>query len=103
MVEGPTKCSRRLRMILNINHCNGHFTSLNGNFYNIISYVVILQRYVENNQTLKQGMKEMGFLQIYSEEENPQGYLTTAFRHPDNPLFVFEEFQNRLSDYGEFN
>ena len=46
-------------------------------------------------------MKDMGFVQMFSDTENPQGYLTTAFHYPSNPLFVFEEFQSRLSDYGK--
>lgn len=57
-------------------------------------------RYRENNEIVKKGMCEMGFKQLYKDTENPQGYLTTSFRFPTNPLFVFEEFQSRLSDYG---
>ena len=61
-----------------------------------------LSRYRENNEILKKGMCELGFKQLYKDTENPQGYLTTSFRFPTNPLFVFEEFQSRLSDYGKF-
>jgi len=61
----------------------------------------IYSRYRENSETLKKGMQEMGFQQLFRETENPHGYLTTCFRHPKNPLFVFDEFQSRLSDYGK--
>ena len=43
----------------------------------------------------------MGFQQLYKDIENPFGYLTTSFLYPKNPLFVFDEFQSRLSDYGK--
>ena len=45
-------------------------------------------------------MKDMGFKQLFKDEENPNGYLLTSFLYPENPLFIFEEFYNRLADAG---
>ena len=46
-------------------------------------------------------MEKMGFKRIFTDEDNPQGYMMTVFEYPRNPLFVFPEFYNRLSDAGD--
>lgn len=57
-------------------------------------------RYKKNNKILVEGMEKMGFKRLFKTEENPDGYLMTVFEYPKNPLFVFTEFYNRLSDQG---
>ena len=46
-------------------------------------------------------MGKMGFRQLYSDQDNPDGYIVTSFHYPKIPQFVFEEFYRRLSDAGE--
>ena len=65
------------------------------------SHDSIICRYRANNDMLKRGMAEMGFRRLYNDTENPNGYISTAFFIPVNPLFVYREFRNRLSDYGK--
>jgi len=43
----------------------------------------------------------MGFKCVNDLCENPQGYLITSYKYPNNPLFVFEEFYQRLADAGK--
>lgn len=59
-------------------------------------------RYRRNSEVLKEEMLKMGFKQLFSNEENPNGYLVTTFLYPDIPQFVFDEFCKRLSDAGRF-
>ncbi|XP_076817684.1 2-aminoethylphosphonate--pyruvate transaminase-like [Clavelina lepadiformis] len=58
------------------------------------------KRFRDNASTLKSEMTKMGFRQLIDDEKNPNGYFVTSFVHPINPLFVFEEFYQRLSDRG---
>ena len=46
-------------------------------------------------------MADMGFDQLFTDQENPEGCLLTSFIYPDNPLFIFEEFYQRLADAGK--
>ena len=57
-------------------------------------------RYKDNAVVLKEEMAEMGFDQLFTEKENPEGCLLTSFIYPNNPLFIFEEFYQRLADAG---
>jgi 2-aminoethylphosphonate-pyruvate transaminase len=56
------------------------------------------KRYQENYETLRRGMKEMGFTEYVPEAL--QGYIITSYRYPADARFKFEEFYNRLSDRG---
>lgn len=42
----------------------------------------------------------MGFEQYFLNEENPEGFISTSYLVPMNPLFVLNEFRSRLSDCG---
>jgi 2-aminoethylphosphonate-pyruvate transaminase len=56
------------------------------------------ERYRENNETLRRGMQEMGFVEYVP--PSLQSYIITSFRYPKNARFEFNEFYNRLSDKG---
>lgn len=58
------------------------------------------KRYHENTAILKDEMADMGFDQLFTDRENPDGCLLTSFVYPNNPLFIFEEFYQRLGDTG---
>ena len=46
-------------------------------------------------------MAGMGFSQRYRDKENPEGFLVTSYVYPNNPLFIFDEFYQRLADTGK--
>jgi 2-aminoethylphosphonate-pyruvate transaminase len=56
------------------------------------------ERYRDNYNTLRSGMKEMGFSEYVP--ESLQGYIITSYRYPADRRFSFDEFYNRLSDRG---
>ena len=43
----------------------------------------------------------MGFSQLFEDKENPDGCFLTSFIYPNDPLFIFDEFYQRLGDTGE--
>ena len=63
----------------------------------------MIYRYKENSELIKKGMTEMGFEQFFTNDQNPNGFISTSYRIPSNPLFVIDEFRNRLNDYGKIN
>ena len=74
-----------------------------------IIFILILQYFIqlplfcrlkEHNEIIRNEMLHMGFELKVDNQQNPDGYFTTVFRNPKNPLFVFEEFRSRLNDYG---
>ncbi|MGV3755645.1 MAG: 2-aminoethylphosphonate--pyruvate transaminase [Verrucomicrobiota bacterium] len=52
-------------------------------------------RYLANHNALKEGMKKLGFIPYLAPEV--QSYIITAFHHPGDANFKFEEFYRRLS------
>lgn len=52
-------------------------------------------RYKANHEILVSGMREMGFQEFLSPEN--QGYIITSFLYPDHPNFRFDEFYDRLN------
>jgi 2-aminoethylphosphonate-pyruvate transaminase len=55
-------------------------------------------RYRANHETLRAGMRRLGFAEYLSAER--QSNIITAFRYPDNPTFRFEDFYRRLRARG---
>jgi 2-aminoethylphosphonate-pyruvate transaminase len=55
-------------------------------------------RYRQNHAVLMSGMKAMGFHPFLPAEV--QSPIITAFRHPGDPAFRFDEFYRKLSDRG---
>lgn len=55
-------------------------------------------RYRANHTALMHGMAELGFDAYLPPED--QSFIITAFRYPENPRFLFEEFYARLSQLG---
>lgn len=55
-------------------------------------------RYRHNHATLLDGMRQLGFEPFL--EPAVQSPIITAFRHPADPAFRFDEFYRRLSDRG---
>lgn len=55
-------------------------------------------RYRSNHETLRRGMREMGFEAYLADED--QRCIITAYRYPADPRFRFEEFYARLSGRG---
>jgi 2-aminoethylphosphonate-pyruvate transaminase len=53
-------------------------------------------RYRANNGTLLSGMRDIGFAEYLSREQ--QGVIITAFCYPDHPRFLFEDFYRRLNE-----
>ncbi|GAI40627.1 unnamed protein product, partial [marine sediment metagenome] len=51
-------------------------------------------RYCSNYETLIAGMREMGFKEFLSPED--QGHIITSFYYPEDPRFDFDEFYARL-------
>ncbi|MCP4181361.1 MAG: 2-aminoethylphosphonate--pyruvate transaminase [bacterium] len=56
------------------------------------------ERYLSNYQILLEGMRKLGFKE-YLKAEN-QGYIITTFHIPEDSNFSFDEFYNKLNDYG---
>jgi 2-aminoethylphosphonate-pyruvate transaminase len=55
-------------------------------------------RYKANHDALIVGMREMGFREYLSPED--QGYIITSFRYPADPAFDFERFYGLLNERG---
>ncbi|HJO93844.1 MAG TPA: 2-aminoethylphosphonate--pyruvate transaminase [Victivallales bacterium] len=55
-------------------------------------------RYRNNYQILLEGMRKLGFKEYLRPED--QGYIITTFHIPEDPNFSFDEFYNKLNDYG---
>jgi 2-aminoethylphosphonate-pyruvate transaminase len=55
-------------------------------------------RYRANHETLRTGMRRLGFVDYLSAER--QSNIITAFRYPDDPNFRFEDFYQRLRASG---
>jgi 2-aminoethylphosphonate-pyruvate transaminase len=55
-------------------------------------------RYVANGRILVEGMKELGFRPLLS--QNLQAPIIYTFHMPKNPRFVFQAFYDRLKDRG---
>jgi len=55
-------------------------------------------RYRHNHTTLLDGMRQLGFEPFL--DAAVQSPIITAFRHPTDPAFRFDEFYRRLSDRG---
>jgi 2-aminoethylphosphonate-pyruvate transaminase len=55
-------------------------------------------RYRANHETLRTGMRKLGFAEYLSAER--QSNIITAFRYPDDPNFRFEDFYDRLRARG---
>jgi 2-aminoethylphosphonate-pyruvate transaminase len=53
-------------------------------------------RYRANYETLVAGMRELGFEEYLTPED--QGYIITSFRYPQSPRFDFQEFYDRLNE-----
>jgi 2-aminoethylphosphonate-pyruvate transaminase len=52
-------------------------------------------RYSSNYETLVAGMRELGFAEYLSPED--QGHIITSFHYPDHPNFDFNDFYRRLN------
>lgn len=57
-----------------------------------------MKRYRNNHRVLVEGMREMGFREYLPKEL--QGWIITAFLHPDDPKFDFKVFYDKLSERG---
>jgi 2-aminoethylphosphonate-pyruvate transaminase len=55
-------------------------------------------RYRANHETLRAGMRRLGFVDYLSAER--QSNIITAFRYPNDPNFRFEDFYQRLRARG---
>jgi 2-aminoethylphosphonate-pyruvate transaminase len=55
-------------------------------------------RYRANNETLRNGMRRLGFVEYLPAER--QSDIITSFRYPDDPNFRFEDFYDRLRARG---
>jgi len=55
-------------------------------------------RYRANHETLRAGMRRLGFAEYLPAER--QSNIITAFRYPDDPNFLFEDFYHRLRAHG---
>jgi len=55
-------------------------------------------RYRANHETLRAGMRRLGFTEYLPAER--QSNIITAFRYPDDPNFLFEDFYHRLRAHG---
>jgi 2-aminoethylphosphonate-pyruvate transaminase len=55
-------------------------------------------RYRENNRTLREGMRRLGFREYLPQVL--QGHFITSFLYPEHPRFDFERFYEMLSDRG---
>lgn len=55
-------------------------------------------RYRENQRTLVEGMRELGFSTLLPDEN--QSPIITSFYFPDSEDFTFEQFYNRLKEKG---
>jgi 2-aminoethylphosphonate-pyruvate transaminase len=55
-------------------------------------------RYRENNRTLREGMRQLGFREYLPQVL--QGHFITSFLYPGHPRFDFERFYEMLSDRG---
>lgn len=55
-------------------------------------------RYRENQRTLVEGMRKLGFTTLLSDEH--QSPIITSFNFPDHEDFTFDEFYNRLKEKG---
>ena len=53
------------------------------------------ERYRKNYETLVAGMRQLGFKEYLSSED--QGYIITSFLYPDDPNFSFEKFYESLN------
>lgn len=53
-------------------------------------------RYLENYETLIQGMEKLGFEEYLPKEA--QGYIITSFYYPKSDNFTFSEFYKQLND-----
>jgi 2-aminoethylphosphonate-pyruvate transaminase len=56
------------------------------------------KRYRENHETLKHGMREMGFRAYVPEKL--QGSIITSYQYPDDRRFDFSDFYKRLNEKG---
>jgi len=56
------------------------------------------QRYKANKKILDKGMEELGFKEYISKEI--QGHIITSFLYPEDPLFNFETFYEKLNQRG---
>ena len=57
-----------------------------------------LQRYRENCKIICEGMKQIGFKQLLS--NNLQAPIIITFMQPNDPSFIFDQFYNKLSKKG---
>ena len=55
-------------------------------------------RYRENFETLRDGMKEIGFKPYLAEKD--QSYIINSFLYPDDPKFTFDVFYHQLNERG---
>jgi 2-aminoethylphosphonate-pyruvate transaminase len=55
-------------------------------------------RYQQNFSVLKQGMKELGFIEYL--EESKQGYIINAYLYPNSTSFDFNVFYSKLNEKG---
>jgi 2-aminoethylphosphonate-pyruvate transaminase len=56
------------------------------------------ERYRANHETLRTGMRGLGFVEYLPVER--QSNIITTFRYPDDPNFRFEDFYHRLRARG---
>ncbi|MCA1011231.1 2-aminoethylphosphonate--pyruvate transaminase [Halobacillus halophilus] len=56
------------------------------------------ERYIANQHTLVNGMRDLGFIPLLSEEK--QSPIITPFYYPDDPRFSFEAFYRELKKRG---
>lgn len=56
------------------------------------------KRYRENQRTLVDGMRELGFKTLLPDED--QSPIITSFHFPESDLFTFKEFYDRLKEKG---
>lgn len=56
------------------------------------------KRYKENQRSLVQGMRDLGFSTLLDDEK--QSPIITSFYFPDDEKFTFQEFYNRLKEKG---
>ena len=54
------------------------------------------ERYLDNFQTLIDGMRELGFTEYLPPEK--QGHIITSFYYPIHPAFVFDRFYQLLNE-----
>lgn len=54
------------------------------------------ERYIENRQILRDGMKKLGFRELL--DDTHEGYIITSYHFPKHPNYNFSEFYKRLND-----